>query len=75
MSETTILFARPSFWEGMARVLDLGNTVNSYNVSKSENEADARAIAADWHTILQDYNDTFETVIKEKDVKQPSEQE
>jgi len=45
------LFARPSFVEGMARVLDFGNTLNEYNSSRSTSEADSRALRADWECV------------------------
>ena len=45
------LFARPSFLEGMGRVLDFGNTLNEYNSSSSPAEADARALRADWECV------------------------
>lgn len=43
-----LLFARPSFIGGMARALDLGSSMNIYNDSRSELEADTKAMAADW---------------------------
>lgn len=51
---TSLLFARPSFFEGMARLFDFGNTLQVYNVSHDETEADCTAIAADWHAIGED---------------------
>jgi len=48
------LFSRPSFLEGMARVLDIGATFDSYNTSRTEQEADARAICSDWCMVGQD---------------------
>lgn len=48
------LFSRPSFLEGMARVLDIGATFDSYNSSRTESEADARAICSDWCMVGQD---------------------
>ena len=43
-----LLFARPSFLEGMARILDFGNTLSEYNCAPSWNQADALAIESDW---------------------------
>ena len=54
MDYTSRLFARPSFVEGMARVLDMGGTLNEYNTSPSGEEADAIAIWSDWAAIGQD---------------------
>lgn len=42
------LFATPSFWTGIARVLDLGGTFDSYNESPTPTMADRRAMRLDW---------------------------
>ncbi len=54
MNQTDFLVSKPSFWAGMARVLDLGCTLPSYNLSKSPEEADRRAITNDWANVGQD---------------------
>ena len=54
MDYTSRLFARPSFIEGMARVLDMGGTLNEYNFSATGEEADAIALWSDWAAIGQD---------------------
>lgn len=69
MSDTTILFERPSFWEGMARVLDIGNTINVYNDSTTGKEADLKAIRADWNAILSDYKKAVEEVTDEEKIE------
>lgn len=51
---TTFLYARPSFLEGIARILDFGNTLQVYNASGNELEADAVALALDWYAIGED---------------------
>jgi hypothetical protein len=60
---TTFLFARPSFTEGLARVLDVGGTLNVYNTSPTPERADYRAIKADWlatgNDIWNAFNDFF----------------
>lgn len=48
------LFARPSFWEGMARVLDLGATLQSYNLNRTGEEADFAALSGDWNMVGRD---------------------
>lgn len=48
------LFARPSFLEGVARLLDFGNFLNEYNGSVTPDEADQRATAADWRVVGDD---------------------
>lgn len=52
--KSTFLFARPSFLEGMARVMDLGSTMQIYNSSKSEKEADIKALKKDWEAVGED---------------------
>ena len=51
---TDFLFAMPSFIRGVARTLDIGGTLNVYNRSVDGDEADRRALQADWNTIGQD---------------------
>ena len=53
-TRTTFLFAQPSFLEGVARILDFGNTLNVYNESSSTAEADARALSADFCAVGDD---------------------
>lgn len=47
-------FARPSFWEGMARVTDLGGTLPMYNDAATPAEADTLAFLNDWLVTGQD---------------------
>jgi hypothetical protein len=54
MGSSDFLFARPSFIEGMARVFDLGCTLNEYNYSKTGTEADAKALKNDFLMVFQD---------------------
>ena len=42
------LYAKPSFIGGMARTLDLAATLQVYNNSETENEADSIALFSDW---------------------------
>lgn len=51
---TDFLYARPSFAEGVARIMDFGNTLNEYNESVSGKTADFRALKSDWETIGED---------------------
>ena len=51
---TSFLFAKPSFLEGMARVLDLGGTLTEYNRSRSGSEADETALLSDWLALAED---------------------
>jgi hypothetical protein len=55
MSEyTTLLYAKPSFHEGLARVLDIGATFDAYNDSPSPGEADYVATVSDWYAVGAD---------------------
>ena len=51
---THFLYARPSFAEGAARILDMGGTLNSYNKSLSAEQADLFAIYSDWLSVGAD---------------------
>ena len=49
-----LLFARPSFLEGAARTLDMGNTFTQYNIMSSPEQADAAALRSDWQAVGDD---------------------
>jgi hypothetical protein len=51
---STFLFARASTIEGVARSMDIGATLQEYNNSQSGQEADMRALSADFHAISDD---------------------
>lgn len=51
---TTFLYARPSFLEGIARLLDFSGTLNEYNSSMTPEQADALALRSDWSAVGQD---------------------
>ena len=53
---TGLLYARPSFVEGLARTLDLGSTLNEYNASPSGDEADCAAFASDTGALAADFD-------------------
>jgi hypothetical protein len=48
------LFARPSFCEGMGRIMDFGDTLTEYNTSASSSEADFHALLSDWCAVGDD---------------------
>lgn len=56
MTATDYLFVRPSFFRGVARLLDLGATLESdaYNRSSTPALADAKALASDWMMVGAD---------------------
>ena len=51
---STILFARPSFLEGMGRIMDFGDVLQEYNRSLTPQQTDSLAILADWGAVAQD---------------------
>jgi len=51
---TDYLFAHPSFLGGMARCLDLGDTLTEYNQALTGEQADRVAIQADWMAVGED---------------------
>jgi hypothetical protein len=53
-NEILELCARPSFFEGMARLFDFPGILNCYNYSKTTGEADYRAILSDWRHVGND---------------------
>ena len=59
-SHTDLLFARPSFLNGVARVLDFAGTQNTYNSSGTADEADARALASDWESVGKDIRNAMQ---------------
>ena len=46
--------ARSPFFEGMARLLDLKATLQEYNISETEQEADIKALKNDWQAVCDD---------------------
>jgi hypothetical protein len=48
------LFSTPSFVSGAARLLDWYCLYDSYNTSRSDFEADYKALFSDWYVVGQD---------------------
>ena len=65
--DTTFLFAIPSLWSGMARMLDIYGQFDSYNGSETEEEADAKALYADFGMVGQDLKLAMESLSTGKD--------
>jgi hypothetical protein len=53
-SSTTYLFATPTFSSGMSGVLDMGATLNGYNINQTPEEADRKALLSDWRMVGTD---------------------
>ncbi|MGA8151017.1 MAG: hypothetical protein WB952_08715 [Terriglobales bacterium] len=54
------LYSDPSFLSGAARALDLYGLYDAYNISTTPQEADARALAADWIVTGQDLQEALD---------------
>jgi hypothetical protein len=54
MGKSDLLFAPPSFTEGVARILDLGGTLTEFNSAPSGLWADRLAIRSDWRAVGHD---------------------
>lgn len=63
IARTDRLFVMPSFWQGMARALDIGATFDSYNVSRTETEADVKAVSSDWGVAVGDFREAATRVV------------
>ncbi len=52
---TGLLYAHPSFTEGLGRTLDVGGTFDAYNDSDSDAEADRMALVSDWYAVARTF--------------------
>ncbi|HEY4500406.1 MAG TPA: hypothetical protein VJH25_01290 [Candidatus Paceibacterota bacterium] len=59
------LFVRPSFTEGISRLLDLSGTLQEYNISKTEREADTKALKNDWYMVGNDLRSSIQNYEQE----------
>lgn len=67
--KSDFLFAQPSFASGAARVVDLWGQLDEYNTSASGEEADAKAIAADWFVVGDDLLKAYRQCSEDQHVK------
>lgn len=65
MSRTlaTFLFATPSTLSGVARMLDFWGLYDTYNMSKTPPEADAKALYADWRTVGDNLWESYKYIV------------
>jgi len=62
---TGYLFSTPSFVKGIAKAIDLGDTLNNYNEASSSEEADKKAFKADADALMNDMKIAFGKLKKE----------
>ena len=60
-----LLFPRPSVWYGIARLIDLGAQLDSYNTSPTPSDSDALAMFADWLMVGEDFRGPIEEYIRQ----------
>ena len=65
--QSLYLTAQPSFLEGVARLFDFAGTMTVYNESRSPDEADIRALRADWQALGDDMRFAIRSTITPKD--------
>lgn len=54
LSKSFRLFSVPSFWSGVASMLDFNGELNEINFSSSDDKADLDSLRDDWRAIAQD---------------------
>ncbi len=74
MGQSTLLFASPSFWEGVARSIDAGGTMTEFNSSLTPQQADVFALRSDWSAVGSDLWTALLTAQNQL-ARQPIEQE
>lgn len=64
--KTFLLFdSMPSFSKGLARAIDVGNTIDDYRTSKSDDEANCKAIRSDWEAVGKDIKKSIDNYGKQ----------
>lgn len=53
-SLTGFLYARPSMVEGLAHLVDFGDTLQIYNSALTPEQADYLALSSDWYVVDDD---------------------
>jgi hypothetical protein len=66
------LYAEPSIVEGMARILDFGNTLTEYNCALSGEQADFLAMRADWAVVGDDIRSAVAQFAKDVEEELPA---
>lgn len=61
---TDFLFEQPSLLSGVARVIDLWGSLDSYNQSEDPEQADCLAMYADWRMVGQDLMEVIDQEAK-----------
>lgn len=54
-----LLYAMPTFLEGVARSVDIGDTLTEYNTSENGTAADLQALRSDWLAVGNDLREAI----------------
>ena len=54
-NQFSLLYAEPSFFGGIARAFDIGDTLTEYNQAETGAQADFQALRSDWRAIAADF--------------------
>ena len=60
---TDFLFPERDFWSGISSVFDVFAQRKKFNLSKSGQEADTKALRNDWEMVGQDISDSLSKMI------------
>jgi len=63
------LFSAPSALSGVARFLDFAGAFDAYNISETVEEADAKAIYADWVAVGNDLRSSMSQLEAEEELR------
>lgn len=63
---TDFLYARPSFWDGWARILDFGDTLTEYNMTLDQ---DYFALKSDWSVVGDDIFEAYRVIVRDEEQK------
>lgn len=67
---SSYLYAHPSFVEGFARLVDIGNTLSVYNTSLTADQADTLAILSDWVVVGDDLRSSLIDDIRSQQIEE-----
>jgi hypothetical protein len=70
-TRSTFLFPQASFREGIARLMDYSGSLNLYNRSETPEEADFRALRADWEQVGIDLKNAMSAFDRETNIHRP----
>ena len=62
------LYARSSFWEGVARLVDVSGSLSVYNSALTPREADNLALLSDWVVVGDDLKESI-TVFRNQNIE------